>query len=120
ITPFAGRFPFECWLLPKRHSCSYRDTTEEERAGIAEVLLKTLRRLVGVLKDVPYNIVFHTSPARIPRHSQWHTLGEDFHWHIEIIPRLTRITGFELGGGMFILRTSPEDAAKYLKEVQDD
>ncbi len=119
ITPFAGRFPFECWLIPKRHNCSFKDTTEEERAGIALTLLTLLKRFTRVLRGVPYNMVFHSSPARIPRHSQWHTLGEDFHWHIEIIPRLTMITGFELGAGMFILKTSPEDAAKYLKEVQD-
>lgn len=120
ITPFAGRFPFEFWLLPKRHGCSYRDTNEEERQAIAYTLLRVLRRFAKLLKGAPYNMIFHTSPSRIPRHSQWHTLGEDFHWHIEVMPRLTGITGFELGAGMHILTTSPEDAAKYLKEVQDD
>jgi len=119
ITPFAGRFPFEFWLLPKKHSCSYKDTTDSERTSIAEVLLSMLRRFSKLLKGAPYNLVLHTSPARIPRHSQWHTLGEDFHWHIEVMPRLTGITGFEIGAGMHILTTSPEDSAKYLKEVQD-
>ncbi len=120
ITPFASRFPFEFWLFPKKHSCSFRDTEDQERQGLASVLLSMLKRLRKLLRAAPYNLVLHTSPARIPRHSQWHTLGEDFHWHIEVIPRLTGITGFELGAGMHILTTSPEDAAKYLKEVQDD
>jgi UDPglucose--hexose-1-phosphate uridylyltransferase len=54
----------------------------------------------------------------VPRKNHWHTLGEDFHWHLEIIPRLMRMSGFEWGSGLYILPTSPENAAKYLREVE--
>jgi UDPglucose--hexose-1-phosphate uridylyltransferase len=70
-----------------------------------------------VLKDAPYNYVIHTAPNRIPRRNHWHTLGDDFHWHIEIIPRLHRTSGVEWGSDFYVLTTSPEDAAKYLREA---
>ncbi len=115
--PYAARFPFEFWILPKRHNCSFKDVTEEERRDLSEtlsVMLKKLRRLLG---NPPYNYVIHTAPSRIPRRNHWHTLGEDFHWHIEVMPRIRSLSSFELGSGMYTLTTSPEDAAKYLKEV---
>jgi UDPglucose--hexose-1-phosphate uridylyltransferase len=70
-----------------------------------------------VLKDSPYNYVIHTAPNRIPRRNHWHTLGDDFHWHIEIIPRLLRTSGVEWGSDFYVLTTSPEDAAQYLREA---
>ncbi|NOZ24829.1 MAG: HIT domain-containing protein [Nitrospirae bacterium] len=115
--PYAARFPFEFWILPRRHNCSFRDVTGEEMAGLAETLTVMFKKLRRLLKNPPYNYVLHTAPSRIPRRNHWHTLGEDFHWHIEVMPRIRSIGSFELGSGMYTLTTSPEDAAKYLKEV---
>ncbi|NOY64902.1 MAG: HIT domain-containing protein [Nitrospirae bacterium] len=117
--PFAARFPFEFWILPKRHNCSFKEINEDEKNDLATVMTVMLKRLRKVLGNPPYNYVLHTAPSRIPRMEHWHTLGEDFHWHIEVMPRIKRLTGFELGSGMYILSTSPEDASKYLKEVSD-
>ncbi|MGD9347122.1 MAG: galactose-1-phosphate uridylyltransferase, partial [Candidatus Aminicenantes bacterium] len=72
-----------------------------------------------VLNDPPYNFVLNTSPnteARPKRPDQWATLKYDYHWHIDIIPRLVRIAGFEWGSGFYINPSVPEDAAKYLRE----
>ncbi len=117
--PFATRFPFEFWILPKRHNCSFKEINEDEKKELATVMTVMLKKLRKVLNNPPYNYVLHTAPSRIPRMEHWHTLGEDFHWHIEVMPRIKRLTGFELGSGMYILSTSPEDASKYLKEVSD-
>ena len=117
--PFAARFPFEFWILPKRHNCSFKEINDDEKKDLATVMTVMLKRLRRVLNNPPYNYVLHTAPSRIPRMEHWHTLGEDFHWHIEVMPRIKRLTGFELGSGMYILSTSPEDASKYLKEVSD-
>lgn len=118
--PFATRFPFEIWILPKRHNCYFKEITSEERADLGFVMADAIKRLRKVLNNPPYNFVFHSAPSKIPRRAQWHTLGEDFHWHIEIMPRVRRLTGFELGSGMYTLSTSPEDAAKFLKEVANE
>ncbi len=115
--PYATRFPFEFWILPKQHRCSFREIGDEERRDLSKVLTVMLRKLRRLLNDPPYSYVIHTAPSRIPRRNQWHTLSEDFHWHIEVMPRIRRLSGFELGSGMYTLSTSPEDAAKYLKEV---
>ncbi len=80
-------------------------------------LLSALRKMRKVLKAPPFNYVIHTAPNRIPRRNHRHTLGDDFHWHIEIMPRLLRTSGFEWGSGFYVLTTSPEDAANYLREA---
>ncbi len=119
FAPYAPRFPFEFWILPLRHHCSFPEINDEEKADLGSLLGTMLRKLRRLLNEPPYNYIIHTAPIRIPRRNQWHTLGEDFHWHIEVMPRVRRLSGFELGSGMYTLSTSPEDAAKYLQEVSD-
>jgi len=118
FTPFAARFPFEVWIYPKKHSCAYADITKEEMMDLSRTLRNTLQRLGKVLENPPYNYILYTAPNRVPRRGHWHTLSDDFHWHLEIMPRLTRVAGFEWGSGFYINPTPPEDAAKYLREVK--
>jgi UDPglucose--hexose-1-phosphate uridylyltransferase len=115
--PFAPRFPFEVWIMPRRHSCAYQEISQEELGDLARSLSEILRKFKTLFGDLPYNYVLHTAPNRIPRRNHWHTLGDDFHWHIEFMPRLQRTGGFEWGSGFYILETSPEDSAKFLREV---
>ncbi|HAM53134.1 MAG TPA: hypothetical protein DCP92_21460 [Nitrospiraceae bacterium] len=114
---FAAKFPFEFWILPKKHLCSFQEISAAEMEDLSLMLATMLKKMRSILKDPPYNYVIHTVPNRIPRHDQWHTIGEDFHWHMEVMPRLLRTSGFEWGSGFYILTTSPEDAAKYLREA---
>ncbi len=118
FTPFAARFPFETWVYPKRHSCAYPDITKDEMMDFGRTLKNTLTRLSRTLDNAPYNYILYTAPNRVPRHGHWHTLSEDFHWHLEIMPRLTRTAGFEWGSGFYINTTPPEDAARYLRDVK--
>lgn len=115
--PFAPRFPFEVWLMPKRHNCAFQESSKEELDDLSNIMREILRKFKALFGDLPYNYVLHTAPNRIPRRNHWHTLGDDYHWHIEFMPRLQRTGGFEWGSGFYILQTSPEDAAKFLREV---
>lgn len=120
FAPFASRFPFEMWLLPRKHYYSFTEINEEETKQCAKMLKDILLRLKKTLRDVPYNYVVHTAPNIIPRAGRpdyWGTVQYDFHWHIEIIPKLTQMAGFEWGSGLYINPTSPEEAAKYLREI---
>lgn len=117
FSPFAPKFPFEFWILPKRHSCAYQDIISSEIEDLSLMMMTMIQKLKKVLNNPPYNLVIHTAPNRIPRKDHWHTLGEDFHWHIEVMPRLIRMSGFEWGSGFYILSTSPEEGAKYLREA---
>jgi UDPglucose--hexose-1-phosphate uridylyltransferase len=118
MAPFAPRFPFEVWIYPKKHGCAYVDITKEEIMDFSRTIKNTLSRIGKVLNNPPYNFMLYTAPNRVPRSGHWHTLNDDFHWHLEIIPRLTRIAGFEWGSGFYINPTPPEDAAKYLRDVK--
>jgi len=108
--PFVPRFAFETWILPKAHDQNFKSIDNKKVASLAAILKDTLSRLKIALKDPPYNFIIHTAPVR-------DSINEEFHWHIEIMPKLTNVAGFEWGSGFYINPTSPELAAKYLREV---
>ena len=108
IAPFASRFPFETWILPKDHSADFGTCQPADLAACGSVLRETLRRMRQVLDDPPYNFVIHTAPIQSRD-------DEVYHWHIEIMPRLTRVAGFEWGSGFYINPTLPEEAAEFLR-----
>jgi len=120
LCPFASRFPFELAFFPKRHHCDFAAMKPEEIADLAAALKAVFVRLKAVLDDPPYNAVLHTAPFRRHRHKAgyWKTIEDDYHWHIELIPRLTRVAGFEWGSGFYINPTPPEEAARYLRGTQ--
>jgi len=118
ITPFAARFPFEVWILPKKHACDFRTMDMETRLNLGRVLKKVLLKLKKGLNDPAYNYVLHTAPFKRPKVGYWKSIDQDYHWHIEIMPRLTRVAGFEWGTGFYICPLPPENAAKFLREVE--
>jgi UDPglucose--hexose-1-phosphate uridylyltransferase len=108
IQPYAARFPFETWLLPKRHASSFGDLPESDVMSFADALRTTLYALHACLNNPPYNYIVHTAPyVEHARHA--------YHWHLEIMPRLTQVAGFEWGSGFFINPVVPEDAARFLR-----
>lgn len=112
VAPYAPRFPFETWVLPKAHSAAFEDAPRDWLPPLANALRTALRKLTVALDDPPYNFVLHTAPfggIREPAH---------YHWHFEIIPTLTRVAGFEWGSGFYINPTPPEDAAVFLRELE--
>lgn len=113
--PYAPKYPFEFWIVPKRHNCAFEETTAEELDDLGGVIASSMKMMREVLDEPSYNYVLHTAPNRIPRRDHWHTLGDDFHWHIEVVPRLLRASGFEWGSGFYVVPTSPEDAASFLR-----
>jgi len=121
ITPFASRFPFEIFLAPRHHQHSFAEINDSMIREVAVALKEVLMRIRKCLNDPAYNFLIHTVPntkARPRRTSYWDTIEADFHWHIELMPRLTGIAGFEWGSGFYINPTAPEEAAKYLREAE--
>ena len=111
IEPFAARFPFETWLLPKTHQSSYLEMSENDFSILAKSFRDTLKRLKLALNDPPFNFMLHTRPVSKEHH-------EYYHWHFEIIPKLTKVAGFEWGSGFYINPTTPEEAAAFLREMR--
>jgi UDPglucose--hexose-1-phosphate uridylyltransferase len=94
--------------------------SDAELAALAAALKDTLLRMQSLLHDPPYNLVLHNAPPmheRLGRPEYWGSLPFDYHWHIELRPRLTRITGFEWGTGFAMNPTPPEEAAGHLRGV---
>jgi UDPglucose--hexose-1-phosphate uridylyltransferase len=113
FAPFASRFPFETWILPKTHNSHYENIQKNEVEELGTLLKAILMKLEVALDRPAYNYIIHTSPLdtrELPH----------YHWHIEIIPRLTRVAGFEWGTGFYINTVSPEDAAIYLRDAEVD
>mgnify|MGYP001026064907 CR=1 FL=1 len=107
--PYASKFPYETWIIPKRHSPAFEDISKDEMADLAKMLRFVVRTFELAFDDVPYNIVWHTCP--------WNgDFGAYYHWHLELLPRLATIAGFELGTGYYINPTAPEVAAAALRE----
>jgi UDPglucose--hexose-1-phosphate uridylyltransferase len=79
-------------------------------ADLAKVLKDNLVRLDAVLDRPAYNLMIHTSPIG-------EEINDYYHWHIEIIPKLTKVAGFEWGTGFYICPTSPEESARFLREA---
>jgi UDPglucose--hexose-1-phosphate uridylyltransferase len=121
IAPYASRFPFELFLAPRHHHHSFAEISDGMIHDLAAALKEVLLRIKKCLNDPPYNFLIHTIPnvkTTPKRTAYWDTIAVDYHWHIEIMPRLTRIAGFEWGTGFYINPTAPEEAAKYLREAE--
>lgn len=111
FSPYAPRFPFETWIVPRTHTSNFEDSQRPELADLGKILKNTFRRLEKALDSPPYNFVLHTAPIREKGLAH-------FHWHIEIVPKLTNVGGFEWGSGFYINPTPPEEAAQFLREIR--
>jgi UDPglucose--hexose-1-phosphate uridylyltransferase len=110
ICPYAPRFPFETWIVPKVHQSHIETMPIDAVQNLAHVLQQTLQKLDRTLERPPYNFVVHSAPVQDAN-------MQHYHWHIEIIPKLTRVAGFEWGTGFYINPTPPEESAKFLRET---
>ncbi|MEN8188798.1 MAG: galactose-1-phosphate uridylyltransferase [Thermodesulfobacteriota bacterium] len=109
ITPFAPRTPFEMWILPKEHNSAYHHENDSKLVSLTEIFSESLCRLDACIPNVPYNFVLHTQPLRSDP-------LKHYHYHFEIVPKLTSIAGFEWGSGFYINPMPPEKASAYLRE----
>jgi UDPglucose--hexose-1-phosphate uridylyltransferase len=115
LTPFAPRFPFELRIYPLRHSPWFSSLTRTELRSLAQTIKTVLGKLRNILADPPYNFYIHQAPNPNLPHEAWVNLEKSYHWHMEIIPVLTRVAGFEWGTGFYINPVPPETASGFLK-----
>jgi UDPglucose--hexose-1-phosphate uridylyltransferase len=111
LAPYAPRFPFETWLVPRRHGSRFEEAAQHEYQSLARLLKALLLRVNRALESPSYNLIVHSSPFS-------EETSEFYHWHLELMPRLTKVAGFEWGTGFYINPTSPEEAARVLRNVK--
>jgi UDPglucose--hexose-1-phosphate uridylyltransferase len=112
LCPFASLFPFETWIVPKSHIAHYEHSSAQ-LPSLAALLRESIRRLNAVLDEPDYNYVIHTSPLRAGDLAH-------YHWHLELIPKVSQVAGFEWGSGFYINPTPPEEAAASLRNAAID
>ncbi|MEW6002672.1 MAG: galactose-1-phosphate uridylyltransferase [Nitrospirota bacterium] len=110
IAPFASRSPFETWILPKSHESGFYPPNNDF-SFLADILQTVLKKMDRILDIPPYNYLLHTSTF-------YDEINEYYHWHLEILPKLIKIAGFEWGSGFYINPTPPEEAARFLREAK--
>jgi UDPglucose--hexose-1-phosphate uridylyltransferase len=110
FAPWAPRSPFETWIMPKRHESNFESEPKERLGYCAQALRSTLKRLGAALGEPPYNFIVHSNPLR-------EAASPSYHWHIEVMPALTHVAGFEWGSGFHINPVPPEEAAEFLRLV---
>jgi UDPglucose--hexose-1-phosphate uridylyltransferase len=107
---FAALTPFSMLIMPRRHMACFSEIRDAEAADLASILRRTLAKLYYGLKDPDFNYTVRTAPREASG-------AKYFHWYVSIIPRLTQVAGFELGSGMFINTSLPEENAAFLRGV---
>lgn len=112
--PFASRRPFELWIGPQRHETFFEQSTEMRM--LSKMLKALFARFFKLLKNPDYILAIHSGPnlQAGKRRGYWQTLERDFHWHIEITPRLEIDTSLEVGSGFPVNPVPPEKAAELL------
>jgi UDPglucose--hexose-1-phosphate uridylyltransferase len=116
IKPFASRYEWEIHILPLRHRSDFIQISDAERDDMATVLKRAMARLDAVIGGAQYNFFLHS----VPHNNEFSACHDSYHWHLEICPRTSIPTGFELGSGLFVSTTSPEQAAAQLRAVELD
>ncbi|MDP8265777.1 MAG: galactose-1-phosphate uridylyltransferase [Candidatus Aceula meridiana] len=120
VVPFASRFPFETWIIPKDHHSQFPKGIKGKEKYLAKAFKEILLKMKIGLNNPAYHFVVHSAPflRKNPGEVKYQTIAEDYHWHIEVTPRLTQAAGFEKGTGFYICPIPPEAAAEYLREVE--
>lgn len=111
VCPYAPRFPFETWIMPKRHGSHFEHSDVATIQDLGSTMRLLVRKMEKVLERPPYNMMVHTAPIQDAPMSH-------FHWHVEIIPKLTKVAGFEWGTGFYMNPTPPEEAAMFLRDAR--
>lgn len=116
--PFASRVPYAMWVLPKQPSPFFENLTPVNQRELAEALQQALRRLIKVLPETSYNYIIHSAPCDETGFVCNLASFQHFCWYVEILPRQRgSFAGFELGTGLEIVSTVPEEAARQLREA---
>lgn len=110
ICPYASRFAYETWIIPRKHTTHFGDIDDEEIGELAIVLKYYINAMMEVLNNPSYNMVFVSAPVNVECPS------EAYHWYIELIPRLIVTSGLEVGTGYYVNPVAPEISAGMLKQ----
>ena len=109
FVPYAADVPFEVWIMPRHHQADFGKISDEEKSDLVIILKILLSIYYTKLNDPDYNYNINTS-------ARYRTQEPQVHWYLQIMPRLMTRAGFEIGSGMSINPSLPEDDASLLRD----
>ena len=109
LCPFAPRFGYETWILPKNHAADFEQTSDRDITALAKTLREFTAKLNLAIDNAPFNLVIHSAPNE-------QSMNQRYHWHMEILPQITRAAGFEWGTGVHMNSVAPEHAARLFRD----
>jgi len=109
ICPYAPRFAYESWIVPKRHMEHFGEINPLEEKELALLSRKITMAVIDSLDNPSYNFVINSAPVNVPYQA-------GYHWFWEITPRMLVAAGVEVATGVYINPVAPELAANILKE----
>lgn len=113
FVPYAALLPFETWILPLKHKTTFSDLSPEDIEPLAQILHDILAKFYYGMNNPDYNYCIRSVP-------HYSACEPYYHWHIQILPRLTTPAGFEIGSGMSVNVALPEESAKFLREFKPE
>lgn len=111
--PYVSRFPFEFWIMPKAHRSCFCSLEPTSKSALAVIFKATMMKLKTLFPGISYNFIIHSNPLNGESCE-----SDSYHWHIEFMPQLTRVAGFEWGTGFYCVPTPPEMAAQYMRDIK--
>jgi UDPglucose--hexose-1-phosphate uridylyltransferase len=111
--PFAAFSPFHMWIVPRRHGPTFLDLNPDELRSLADIMREVFGKLYYGLNDPDYNYIIRCAPVR-------DSCSAYLHWYVSIVPRVTKAAGFELGSGMYINPSLPEESGAFLRAQSPD
>ena len=119
FSPYAARVPYELWLAPVTHRHQIEGLDDLALARLAGVLKRLLLRVEAVCPD--YHLAVHTAPNELAPPiwgRPWESLREDFHWHIEVLPRPAEAVRLHREEEFAVNPLPPEEAARHLRSIR--
>jgi UDPglucose--hexose-1-phosphate uridylyltransferase len=110
LCPFAPRYAYETWILPKIHAARFTMSSDEDLVQLAGIMLNFVRKLDSIAENAPFNYLLRSAHLR-------DAADDSYHWHLQILPQLNRTAGFEWGSGMYLNPVAPEHAARLLRDA---
>ncbi len=117
LVPYASRVPLEAWILPRHHGCLYEEAlTRESSLDLARLVSGYFRTLAASFGDPSWELALHSAPNLNMKilQSEWATVRDDYHWHIEIVAQAQRANRL---GGIYINDSPPEEVAAQLRRA---
>jgi UDPglucose--hexose-1-phosphate uridylyltransferase len=111
--PYVSKTSYEVRIFPKVPSPCFHNIDDDDLIYLADVMRVVLAKIYKALDNIDYNFYIHTAPVTKDEFVDY----DFYHWHMEVVPRTSKIGAFELGTDIYINVVDPDQAAELLRKT---